>query len=273
MSVERSIVFDDGRLAVLTGAASPSGLVLVLFNAGFIHRMGPFRLHVALARRLASLGVSTVRVDQPGVGDALRSAARPQRELASELLDRLASETGCQRFVVGGICSAADFGWSLALADPRVVGTLLLDPLARRELAAYRLGLLRLHWRRGPCAWWGTLHRRLWPAPRAEGATERVVAPSDADLRDWPAAGTEADQLRQLVERKVELLFLYTGGASTYFTHPAQFRNGYGAATRSPQVRFAYWPDCDHLFFRPDHRERLISEVSDWLLRRFPAPR
>ncbi|MCK7594001.1 alpha/beta fold hydrolase [Pseudomarimonas salicorniae] len=267
---ERSLLFEDGRLAILTEAQGPARLVLVLSNAGFIHRMGPFRLHVALARQLASLGVCTVRVDLPGIGDSLRAASRPQLSLAGELLDRLAQETGCERFIVGGICSAADFGWSLALADPRVAGVLLLDALARRELPAYRLGQFQLHWRRGPRAWLDTLRRRLRPRPAQEaGAGPRAAPPTDAELRDWPAPGSESAQLAKLVERGTELLFVYTGGALTYFSHPRQFHTGYGQATRSPRVRFRFWPDCDHLFYRPEHRERLLGEVSCWIQQRF----
>lgn len=271
MSSERSLLFTDGRLAVLSEAHGGGDTALVLFNAGYIHRPGPFRLHVNVCRRWAAAGFPAARVDQPGVGEALRSAERPQLELAVELLDWLQAETGCSRFVVGGICAAADFGWRLALRDARVVGLLLLDPLARREHWAWRIGQLRLHLGRGPAAWWQALRRRLPGRAAATSATATPAWPTDAELRDWPEPGSEAAQLAQLVERGVEVFALYTGGAATYFNHPAQFFGGYGRAARDPRVRFTYWPDCDHTFFRPEHRERLLAALDDWRSQRLAA--
>jgi hypothetical protein len=71
--------------------------------------------------------------------------------------------------------------------------------------------------------------------------------------------------MAQLVRRGVGMLAVYTGGASRYFLHPRQFRATYGAAAADPRVRLAYWPDCDHLFYAPEHRQRLIRTIADWL--------
>ena len=257
MSAERSLLFADGRFAVLSQAQDPGDTALILFNAGYIHRPGPFRLHVGLCRRWAEAGYPSLRIDQPGVVEALCSAARPQLDLARELLDRMQAETGCTRFVVGGICAAADFGWQLALRDERISGLILLDPLARREALAFRLGQLQLLLARGPQAWWDMLRRRL-------GGRRAAPAATDADLRDWSPVGSESAQLEALTARGVELFVLYTGGAASYFTHPAQFFRGYGPASRSERVSFHYWRQCDHMFFKPDDREQLMHSLSAW---------
>ena len=55
-----------------------SDVCVVLFNAGFIHRSGPFRLHARLARALAASGVTTFRYDAAGVGDALVRSSQTQ---------------------------------------------------------------------------------------------------------------------------------------------------------------------------------------------------
>lgn len=263
MSIEHPLHWPDGRfLGVLTDADGHGDVALLLPNAGFIHCSGPFRLHVALARRLAGLGIRTLRVDLPGVGEVLRSADRPQLDIAVELIDRLQAETGCRRFIIGGICSAADLGWRLALRDPRVAGLLLLDPLARNTHPAFRRGQLRLLWQRGPRGWVDIIKRRL-AAPTPNPAAD------DAQLRDWPRPGDEAPQLAELVQRGVELFVLYTGGAAAYMTHPDQFFEGFGSASRDPRVAFQYWPDCDHLFFLPEHRERLLNAIAEWVRPRF----
>lgn len=240
----------------------PSKTGVVLLNAGAIRRAGPFRLHVLASRHFAALGFPTLRVDQPGIADHVASARRPHLEGLAAILDQFQKDSGCERFVVGGVCSAADFAWQLALKDQRVAGLLLLDPLARTSAPGFRLGQLQLLWRRGPRGWVDLVRRRL--ARRSAPARA-----SDDQLRDWPAAGAEAGQLATLVDRGTALFVLYTGGAAAYFTHPRQFFAGFGPAARNALVRFEHWRDCDHLFFLPDDRDRLVAGIGHWLVQRF----
>ncbi len=262
---ERAFRLGDSDIGVLTVAASARDTAVVLLNAGAMRRAGPFRLHVHAARHFAALGFTTLRVDQPGIADHIASARRPHVDVLAEILDGLQRETGCARFVVGGVCSAADFAWAFALKDERVGGLLLLDPMARQAAPGFRLGQFQLLLRRGPAGWVDILKRRL----ARRHAPQRTT---DDQLRDWPAPGAEAGQLERLVGRGAELFVLFTGGAAAYFTHPKQFFEGYGAASRSPRVRFDYWRACDHLFFLPEHRERLVADVGRWLSDRFGAP-
>ena len=146
-----------------------------------------------------------------------------------------------------------------------VAGLVLLDPMARTNAPGFRLGQFQLLLHRGPAGWVDIVKRRL----ARRGAAPRAT---DDQLRDWPAAGAEAAQLASLVARGAELFVLFTGGAANYFTHPRQFFAGYGPAARSPKVHFDYWRQCDHLFFQPDDRERLVDRLAEWLGQRFGAP-
>lgn len=257
---------DVGRLCLPTPAAGHARRTgIVWLNAGNIRRTGPFRLHVNAARRFADSGFATLRVDQPGVGDYLATARQHPNAIAGAMLDQFQVATGCDRFVVGGICSAADFAWRLALDDARIAGLLLLDPLARKTAKGFRRGQLQMLWHRGPREWLGILKRRFGRGGVTQGATTE-------QLRDWPSHGAETAQLETLVSRQVQLFVLYTGGAATYFTHPQQFHSGFGPSACSPQVAFHHWRECDHLFFQPTDRERLIARLDEWLCERFGAP-
>src|SRR5690606_33422878 len=55
------------RTAPETGRAA---IGVVLLNAGVVHRVGPHRLNVSLARRLAGVGLTSWRVDLSGIGDS-----------------------------------------------------------------------------------------------------------------------------------------------------------------------------------------------------------
>jgi hypothetical protein len=247
-----------GLYGLLSEPLVPGTLpAVVLFNAGFVHRTGPSRLHVRLARALAAAGRLVLRLDLPGVGDA-PNGDTPWLAAARQALDAVQARTGTSRFVVGGLCSAADLGWRLALADPRVGGLILLDGLARRG-AWFRLGQLQLFLCRPFSHWPGMLARRFRRSDPGDPAAE--------DLRDWPAPGSERADMAGLLARGVEIFSLYTGGAAPYFLHPRQFAATFGGAARAPQVCLEHWRDCDHAFYAEADRRRLIAAITHWMER------
>ncbi|MCG6118413.1 MAG: hypothetical protein MEQ07_09510 [Aquimonas sp.] len=268
-TMDQILALEGGRFGLLTPSATPSDTAWVLLNAGAIHRAGPFRLHVQLARQLAAAGFPTLRYDQPGIGDSLRPGERAPVELMRGVLDRLAEVSGARRFVVGGICSAADAGWRLAVADPRVCGLVLLDGMALRG-PWYRLGQLQLLLRRPPGSWLGSLGKAL---RRSRGTADPMAqAAADLALRDWPTPAHARHELAALLQRKVRVYAHYTGGAANYFLHPGQFRASFGTGAGHAGVDFHYWREADHLFMQPALRERLIGQLRDWSCTQFGQP-
>jgi pimeloyl-ACP methyl ester carboxylesterase len=247
---------DNGVFGVLTRPDAPSDKpAIVLLSAGFIHRPGPFRLHVDLARRLAREGFPVARVDLPGVGDAPAPKDPDDVHVVRGALDAIGRVLGVSRFVVGGLCSAADLGWKACLADPRVEGLILLDGVARTGLW-YRVGRARMLFGRG----------RSVLAPilaRLSGRYRRpMLVP---DTRDWPERGHERAELERMLSRGVGVFALYTGGSPDYFTHRGQFRSTFGqSAATHPRMHFHFWPDVDHMFMQKRDRERLIEEMLGW---------
>ena len=235
---------------------------VIIFNSGILHRPGPFRMHARLARRLASLGYPTLRFDFPGVGDSLARATRPPMQIVRDVLERAQQATGCTRFVAGGICSAADLGWQLALEDERVAGVLLIDGLARKG-RYFLLGRLRRATRKSLGDWMDVV-RRIVMRTKAPPTIETVE-----NMRDWPAPGAERRELRALLERGAALFILFSGGTS-YFLHPGQFYATYGADARAPGIDFHYWPQCDHMMYSEIDRAGFIDTFAEWLTQRFP---
>ncbi len=252
-------------VGVLTGNPGESGMPLVVLpSAGLLPRAGPFRLHVELSRRLARQGVSSFRFDVPGVGEAPRLKGCGSREATLAALEHLASMHGARQFIVGGVCSAADVAWSVALADSRVCGVLMLDGLSytgpwfRLALAA---GVLRR-----PMREWPSVMKRL-VGRMQESSCER--APVIEDYRDWPERPQAQSEFARLVARDVRSLWVYTGGYTARFLHPRQFAWSFGGAVRDRRVAMHYWPDCDHTFFARAHRDRLMDTVEGWLVSNF----
>src|SRR6185436_6886506 len=54
--------------------ATPAAPAFIILNAGVLHRVGPHRLHVILARRIAASGLPSLRLDLGGIGDSIASS-------------------------------------------------------------------------------------------------------------------------------------------------------------------------------------------------------
>ena len=86
--------------------------VIVMTNAGCVHRIGPHRFYVPMARRWAELGFTVLRVDLSGIGDSpaapgCRENLTYPRDGLEDLEDAMAAVTaltGVDRFIVLGLC-------------------------------------------------------------------------------------------------------------------------------------------------------------------------
>src|SRR6185503_16248700 len=134
---EHTVVFGDDSplVGIITepDAGFPKNAPVFLFlNAGLDHRVGPNRLYVTLARRLAEVGVASFRFDFSGIGDSpvsrsLEAPAERGVNEARQAMNFLARSVGAETFVPLGICSGADTGFALATADERVAGAVLIN--------------------------------------------------------------------------------------------------------------------------------------------------
>lgn len=173
---EEWVRFGDGPglFGVLT---SPAGGVqagrpaVVFLNTGANHHVGPNRMYVDFARRLAAHGYAALRFDVSGIGDSPPGTAGADNEIysAASLADArsalaLVEARGCAGAVLVGLCSGAYVAFHVA-DDPRVRGQVLINQqtfhwhpgdsltvvmrTALQSTTYYRRALLRLEtWKR-----------------------------------------------------------------------------------------------------------------------------
>ncbi len=123
------------------GAASGKPAV-VMFNAGAVHHVGPNRIYVEMARRLATEGYPCLRFDLEGLGDSvLRGEGRENHPYpltatrdARAALRYLRETHGYDRFVALGLCSGAHtaFHAGLEIEDEEIEQLVLINPLTFR---------------------------------------------------------------------------------------------------------------------------------------------
>lgn len=258
---ERSVV------AIATAARRLRARVpVVLLNAGVIHRVGPHRLHVRLARALAEQGHPALRVDLSGIGDS-----RPLpygmafRESAvvdiGSALDQVTAGAPEPRAILFGLCSGADNALAAADADPRISGIVLVDPPAyatfRSRLRVWGPKL------RSPAAW----TRRI---ARALGGNARDGGRSDSgSVRQPPPPQVYRAQLRRLLDRGVRILAIHTSALGVRCNHPGQLFESFPELRG--EVESLYYPNANHTFTELSEQASLISAVTGWCGRHFPG--
>lgn len=288
-------VHGDGPLIAIVSKPSrgeaavvdPARPIVILLNAGVLHRVGPHRLHVTLARQLARRGFLAVRLDLGGLGDSpatamagsfTESAVADVRAAMTDLAQRF----GARRFVLFGLCSGADNGFAAALEDERIAGLVLLDPHSyrTRRSALRKLGA-RAAAMGNPVtvAWWGaSLAARVvrqQAVTRLAQLRARLAGASGGEAGE-PSGGREAppvhvfrEQLTRIVDRGVKVLAIYSGAYGDRYNHRDQLFELF------PELRgrvdHEFFPAANHMFTELAEQTTLITVVSTWLVRHFAA--
>lgn len=112
---------------------------IVLLNSGAANHVGPGRLYVELARRLAAQGFRSIRLDAQGLGDSVpKNFADENNPYPSTVfrdveltLAELKARFGAEKFILTGLCSGAYAAFQAAaqLRDPAIVESVLINPL------------------------------------------------------------------------------------------------------------------------------------------------
>lgn len=274
---------DDGNLVGIVtlppgdDGSARSTPFLVLLNAGLVHRIGPFRMSVQLARRIARKGCRVLRFDQAGLGDSAPRSQSTSTDIlldAQQAFDFLSHRYGASRFIVGGLCSGAMNAHRVALADPRVTGVILLDGYAWPTLSWYAdrvLGRLRR-----PSTWHAFASRSLGTAKRhlrdrLSGRATSIATEPEVDPRqtlfyqDWPPRSEVRADIDRIVGRGARMLFVYTGGWSS-FVHPRQFDEMFPRLAGRERITVTYHPSSDHTYLLAADRDAMLRDVETFVV-------
>jgi dienelactone hydrolase len=279
MVKEKAVVFGNG--ARLVGViAEPNSKIqtkdlpgVLVWNAGLLHKVGPHRLFVNIARRLATLGFSAFRFDVSGKGDSeTRKDVGLERErtLADirDAMDFFSNRKSIDRFVLVGLCSGADEAFPVAVADKRVAGLVLLDGFGYRTLGYY------LH-HYGPRIFKLDVWRRFFKE-QIEAILKAVRNDGGGNfergrifVREFPPKEKIETELKQLIARQVHLLFIYSGGVSHYYNYRNQFRDMFRSVDFQDRLQVEYFKEAEHTYPSLGARSKLITTVYDWMLRHY----
>ena len=245
-----------------------ASMPVILLGAGIIHKVGPSRASVELARALATGGHPVVRFDLSGIGDSPRvdepsldrTATRDIQDAISLVEERCGAEDGV---ALVGFCSGADNGLFVAAEDPRVTRLVLFDPTVHRTRGFERRRMARRL--TSARSWWNVLSGRslaLQLRDRMGEDTERppgyygllTQTPEETDRR-----------VAELVRRGVRILYVLSQGCHDYCNAPEQVRESLPTGYSPDRISVLWAAEMDHILSTHAQREHLAEAVLDHL--------
>lgn len=276
--------------SVSTGKAPEIGVLLL--NAGLLHRIGPSRLYVKLARFLARDGFHVLRFDFSGIGDSGRrrdtlTFEKSSNQEVSEAIDHMAAQTGLKRFLLIGLCSGALVSFCAAGQDPRVVGVVCINApgfahvipdsivaqVSKRQASRYYLQVALSN----PASWLKILRgrvdylsigRALWNATfgrlqRSPKSSTKAAPDSKADSTD-ATQGMQA-QLENFKQRGVRSLLLFSEGDwGLDYLHCELGKSVKQLEQFGAQLEVV--TSADHIFTLRQNQRELMDRIRTWSL-------
>ncbi len=243
--------------------------VLIMLNAGLIHRIGPHRMSVDLARMLAERGIRSLRFDKGDHGDSTENAGGQSDDERAYLdvksaMDYVEQKKLGRNFVLFGLCSGADDSFAIALRDARVVGTVQLDGhgfwTLWSHVVHYLPRILRAQ------SLFNYFRRSLSRGFRSNGLDSLALQWS---LRRPFGDKQEVERgVQSLVDRGAEMLYFYTGGVQYYYNYAGQYFDMFKSLDPKGKIKVVYYPDVDHTYSFTAHRGRMFAALADWYMSR-----
>jgi pimeloyl-ACP methyl ester carboxylesterase len=287
---EHAFMFGDGLVGVVTDPAGFTGRgdgrpAAILLNAGVIHRVGPSRLYVHLARQLASAGCVAARFDHSGIGDSgtRRDDASFDESSIQEVraaMDSMQESRGIDRFVLIGLCSGAVTAFNAAGVDERVAGVVMINPQGfdlNPEWNNYIAGRgdARRYWSRSlfsPASWWKAVtgrvdYRRLvgvlWRQVSGPGRARDVVSSVVSRV------GTE---LQQLMKREVRTLLVCSEGDDGIEYMNVILQQDVRTMPAAAHFSVEILPGADHSLTLLGSQRQVVEVVRAWAALFTPEP-
>jgi alpha/beta superfamily hydrolase len=300
VAVEETLV-QFGGAALLFGVVSapagsdrvPNGAgAVVLLNAGAVHHVGPNRLYVALARHLARLGHTVLRMDIAGIGDSEPRAGEPDNTVysrtalpdAREGLDFLRREYGARDVRAVGLCSGAYHAFKGAVARLPLDAAVIVNPLTffwkegmslaypkhrvATDIMRYRTNAFSVaSWRKLLS---GDVDLRQLSQVLSRHLLSAAAVPIHAAARAFglPLPDDLRTELKQVAGAGIGLQFVFSDGDPGFELLRQQGGGSVPRMQARDELTVSVIPEADHTF--TDLKAR--AELIDVLTRKIQAP-
>ncbi|RJQ73891.1 MAG: hypothetical protein C4519_17500 [Desulfobacteraceae bacterium] len=275
---------DGSLIGILSEAAAPpggrnmhQGTAALLFNAGLIHHIGPNRIYVKMARRLACMGITVLRFDFSGIGDSgprmdKLPAEASMLDEARQAMDLLEQRCAVHTFICIGLCAGAAAAARISVADARVKKAILINPLLPKtpqtELM-YHLRYYHSHALFNPRSWLKFIflksnYRTLWKALCLKIRTQ-FHSPSLCE-GELPGITAELKNFfHHLDSRGVRLFLVFSEDDIGEQYIQNVIGHEYNALKQSGLMHTETLVGADHLVTLLPSQNHLLESVTAWL--------
>jgi pimeloyl-ACP methyl ester carboxylesterase len=283
---EEAIVFGtNARLVGIVTARSPAGAAakhvgVIFLNAGVVHRVGPSRLYVTLARELSHRGFTALRFDHSGVGDSPPrddELTFDQSSVAEtvDAMNWLGGERGCTAFVLIGLCSGTLTAFRVAQVDERVrslvlLTALLVDPSTVpeevvAEASNRRIARSYLVEKSGSGRAWRRILSGQVDVGRVWRVMRRLVTDRGRNGPTMPGSAELVAQLGRLLQRGISIQFIYAEPTTVLEWFRMTLEPALPALRRQGRMEVSLVKRADHTFTQLHRQAEVIELVSSWL--------
>lgn len=288
------------RRGILTQPTSPAITVVVLLPAGLKYHVGPHRLNVKLARRLAAIGYAVLRVDPLGLGESdgvlgpapTRTLWRMVEEggfvgdvllVCRALLDQFDGA----HLVVGGLCGGAITAQLAAAESCSIrgvisIGTAVTQSRVDGEYPSTVSEALARHHMRSYFLKFGS--KAAWlRVMRGESDFRAIRRTVQASLRRWFGGRSEAirypnenpkflESFRALQKSGVEHLLLFGENDNRWVEFQAAVLQPHLQDARAGKhYAIETIPDANHELHFSEWQNQATQIIIEWLERHFPC--
>jgi hypothetical protein len=238
---------------------------IIVSNVGLNHRVGPNRMWVEFARRMAEKGFVTLRFDVSGLGDSparrdTQADAERHKVDMREAIEFVLKKPQLLQVALIGLCSGVDPIYSVAVEDPRVSHVFFLDGYYY-DTWRHRLNIKLFKFFQ-PRFYARGLRRYALNIPVIRRSEEE-----DVFVRDFPSPQRMRQDIDIMLSRGTQLLFSFTGGFAHYYSYNDQFYDMLpdGQSLRG-RVQLKMFPCADHLFGGVELKESLYASIESFLV-------
>lgn len=237
-----------GMLCEPAGLKRSSSTALIIGNLGWDPQFGMGRFNVQLARRLASEGVSVLRIDYLGLGDSDDLPAGQRNLIYATPRDRefkaaidWMEARGFTNIGLAGHCSGAFYAFQAALKDKRVK-------------FAFLVNVVCLKW-----SFQGSYAEYLRSAGKR---FDDYVKYAMRALKYWPARIMPHKPMRSLAQRGAKIWFISGENDLTRRDVEHLFRPRRNRTKTYENIKFLEVPKVDHMLSTEEMRCSVVSSIA-----------
>ena len=256
---------------------------VLLLNAGLLHRVGPNRLYVKIARQLERSGFHVLRFDVWGIGDSQDHTGETKGTFVDDTLEAfevLNHRLGATRFMLMGICMGAQIALEVASRDSRVESLALMEGIYVKSARYHLSRILNPHkWKRvftGESQMVKRLRQKLLHKP--SGNNSNHLQPANESKGSQTSNGNVTsfldenrdknmkEKLGALLERGTKIILIFRDGNEIAYNYRLRKQGDEIFAVGLPRgldvvfVRFA-----DHTFTPIVSQDLLLKAMMKWI--------